>query len=144
MLHSFKLEYNNITINTERGLVQGLCLSPFLFNLFINDLMILFRTSKIEARGYADDIVWIWESKAQAVRAIKVMKKWTEINRMEINAEKSGIMRVLKRKGKWKGVKNVLNIPEVDCYKYLGVKLEQLFLLNGFGEEIKKERSVYS
>ena len=74
--------------------------------------MILFRTSKIEARRYADDIVWIWEFKAQAVRAIKVMKKWTKINRMEINAEKSGIMRVLKRKGKWKGVKNVLNISQ--------------------------------
>ena len=56
--------------------------------------MILLRTSKIEAIGYADNIVWIWESKAQAVRAIKVMKKLTEINRMEINAEKSGIMRV--------------------------------------------------
>ena len=96
MLHIFKLEYNNITINTERWLVQCSCLFPVLFNLFINDLIIIFRTSKIEARGYADDIVWIWESKAQAVRAIKVMNKWTEINRMEINAEKSGIMRVLK------------------------------------------------
>ena len=60
---------------------------------------------------------------------------------MEINAENSGIMRVLKRKGKWKGVKNVLNIPEIDCYKYLGVKLEQSLLLNGFGEEIEKKEA---
>ena len=60
---------------------------------------------------------------------------------MEINAENSGIMRVLKRKGKWKGVKNVQNIPEIDCYKYLGVKLEQSLLQNGFGEEIEKKEA---
>ena len=34
-------------------------------------------------------------------------------------------MRVLLKKRKWRGIKNSLNIPEVDTFKYLGIKITQ-------------------
>ena len=49
---------------------------------------------------------------------------------MVINKNKSGIMRILKRSGKIKGIKNSLDIPEVNTYKYLGVNINQSSLLN--------------
>ena len=44
---------------------------------------------------------------------------------MNINNWKSGMMRILSKKGKIKGISNELNIPEIKYYCYLGVKLNQ-------------------
>ena len=50
------------------------------------------------------------------------MKQWCIQNEMKINEIKSGILRILKRKGKIRFIENSLNIPEVDIYKYLEYK----------------------
>ena len=44
---------------------------------------------------------------------------------MKINAGKSGIMRTTQKKVKIKGIKNELDIPEVNWYKYLGIMINQ-------------------
>ena len=49
---------------------------------------------------------------------------------MIINAEKSGIMSILNRKGKIKGATNKLNIHEVSSYCYQGIKKTQTLKLD--------------
>ena len=51
-------------------------------------------------------------------------------NDIKLNPEKSEMMRLLKRSGKIKGIKNISNIPEVLKYKYLGLTINQSLNFN--------------
>ena len=97
MLRKFRLKIDRETIITKKGFVHGSVLSPTLFNIFVNDFLILFETNWIEVRTYADDIVWIWSSITQIQKAIIIMDQWWKQNEMKINEQKSGILRILKR-----------------------------------------------
>ena len=46
-------------------------------------------------------------------------------------------MRILSKKGKTKGISNELNIPEVESYCYLGVKLNQTLKLKEHIKDIR-------
>ena len=138
MLEKFNLYYNSEEITTERGLVQGSILSPMLFNLFINDLLIALRIQGIYTLVYADDIAWVWRSLEETHKEIQIMKSWCTENSMKINESKSGILRILQRKVKWKGIKNELNIPEVDSYRYLGVQITQTASIKEHAHVLRK------
>ena len=72
----FRLKIGGEETITKKGLFQDSVLSPTLFNVFVNDLLILFYTNGIEIRAYADDIVWIWSSITQIQKAIIIMDQW--------------------------------------------------------------------
>ena len=78
--------------------------------------MITYKIQGIFSRAYYYDVVCICNSKEQLSQAISIMKEWSLKNEMEINKDKSGIMRVLLRKGKCHGIDNTLQIPEVESY----------------------------
>ena len=81
-------------------------------------------------RAYADDIAWVCNSISQTRTAIEIMSKWAKQNKMTVNSNKSGIIRILLRKGGVKQISNWLKIPEVRCYKYLGVTINQSLKLD--------------
>ena len=142
MLNKFTLVYMNEKIRTKRGLVQGSVLSPLLFNIYINDILIEFKINNIEARAYADDIVWFFKSREQIDQSIWIMKEWSNNNGMRINSQKSGILWILCRKNKIKGIDNELNIPEVESYCYLGIKINQKITLDE-NSKIFKQKSKH-
>ena len=56
---------------------------------------------------------------------------------MKINPTKSGILRILNRKGKILGIENSLNIPEVEKYNYLGITITQSLKLKEHENKLK-------
>lgn len=127
----------------DTGLPQGSSLSPVLFNFFINDLIKELEGKDLFVKAYADDLVVGIKQGNQLDLVLSIVQSWCSRNDISLNPSKSGIMRILKRKGKCKGIRNRLQIPEVAQYKYLGVIIGQSFKLQCLGKELRrKERPL--
>ena len=87
-------------------------LSPLLFNIYINDLIEELE-KKFFTKAYADDLMIGLLCQADLHKCLWILQRWSHNNKIEINPNKSGILRVL---GKILEIKNVLNIPEVFEY----------------------------
>ena len=72
MLNKFTIETGNKIIKIHRELIQGSDISPVLFNIFINDLLLKYENKKIEMRSYVDDAACIWDSIEQAKKTINI------------------------------------------------------------------------
>ena len=139
MLSNFMSKVGQEMIHNKTDLIQGSVLSPILFNIFLNDLLWTYEQKEITTRAYADDIVWIWSSIIQARESIDIMKNWWRENQMAINEKKSGILRILKRKGRAGIISNSLNIPEIAEYKYLRITINQSITTKIHSEIIKSK-----
>ena len=66
LLYSYgKLKISNDSkiINVNNGVLQGSLISPFLFDLYINDLIIELNKNEYEVLAYADDLAIIVEGR---------------------------------------------------------------------------------
>ena len=134
---AIKVDVNKITPYTDSvtGVLQGCQLSPFLFAIFINDLIDFLGIDcdsptigdhPINALLFADDLVLISESVGGLQRLLNRLAEWCDHWCMEVNREKSKVV-VFKKNSKlaanerWHYKDCVLEIvPE---FKYLGVCL---------------------
>lgn len=125
---------------TGRGVKQGCPLSPDLFNLMTADLEEYIKKRRWKSvrleRGrsftlaYADDSVLLAEEEEGMRGMLKELKRYVKEKELELNVEKSEMMRFKKEKGRekkmkwwWKGKR----IEEVKEFKYL----EFMFQRNG-------------
>ena len=124
-LNSIKLRLDNNLIYKNRGELQGGVASPFLWLLYINDLLLdlekIVGTSNTYA--FADDLLICCVAVLQSLqRIIKMIKDWSSKFKTNMNVRKSAVLPLALRKNKKDNFNhNILNVPLVREYKYLGI-----------------------
>ena len=94
----------------NRGVLQGSVISPFLFNLFIDDLIDSLNKIGI-CYAYADDIVIVCRTKEEQMETIKFIEEWIKSNDMNINIKKSAILNIRKRNNKNNNMDEIEGYP---------------------------------
>ena len=98
------MRVNNLTtdwFDVSGGLRQGCCLSPLLFNLFINGLALRVKALGKGVRAgdqlvsillYADDVVLIADNAQDLQSMLDLLNDWCLANRMSVNSSKSNVI----------------------------------------------------
>ena len=125
------VHYNNTYSQVEKsvyGLPQGSCISPILFNIYLNVILIHFKKS-MDIRAFADDLIIYFEN-----QNINKMKKIIELKLNNLNDYMNSInLHISFQKSKLMHVTNLkkTNTPTIkiannqinyaDEFKYLGI-----------------------
>ena len=101
-------DYETSYFDCPIGVKQGDCLSPTLFAIFINDLALEIKDSKIGLKIdenllvnillYADDIVLLAENEQDLQSLLFIVEKWWQKWRLDVNLSKTNILHVRNRR----------------------------------------------
>ena len=77
-LHNkLRIGFNNNFTSTKRGLIQGSIISPYLFNIYFEDILIkLKEETGVTIYAYADDLLFIADNIEDTKRAIDMFEEW--------------------------------------------------------------------
>ena len=118
--------------NVERGVAQGCILSPLLFAIYLDDLLISLQKLQFEngivanCLAYADDLLLLARTTEEMEAMLKVIEKWCDENSMAVNTnkDKSAIMPIGESADQSPGFKiHGQALEVVDTYKYIGFAL---------------------
>ena len=139
---SAKMKLNTFqkSININRGVLQGGILSPWLFNIYIDDLIRDLKSTSFEVLAYADDLAVICRNKEELNLVIDKLEEWSRVNEIAVNPKKSGIMIVQNDR---RDTDNHRGYPIKTTYKYLGIKINSNLDPRIGLEEINSKLEIY-
>jgi len=76
----------------QQGSPQGAVVSPLLSNIYLNPLDHAMAAAGLEMVRYADDLVIMCRSKAEAEQAMERVKQWTAAAKLTLHPEKTRIV----------------------------------------------------
>ena len=88
------MQVNEDCINQNRGSPQGGIASPFLWLLYINDLLLKLENlvGLKNCFAFADDLLISCNSPQVTIRAIRIIKEWSQSNKVIMNEKKSAVL----------------------------------------------------
>ena len=134
--------------NVKTGIGQGTILGPLLFIFYINDVIAV--TNSLKINMYADDCILYcsgndWNRmKLKMQPELDSLQSWFTHNRLKLNTNKSNVLLIGSRSKLSKvDYANTLSIDArplkfVDKYKYLGTSLDKEMTLSNVLADIKK------
>ena len=76
---SYIMVGENRTLITK-GVIQGGVLSPTLFTVMFNDLMVELNQQEFIALAYADDLAIVGNKLNRLIAAINIVEEWAKVN----------------------------------------------------------------
>lgn len=128
------------------GVPQGSCLSPLLYNIYVNDIDACIADD-CELIQFADDaVLWISEkddkiAKCHIQSSIQNLELWSNCNGLTFSSSKTEVM-VFSRKHKLPEIKISMDkreLKSVESHKYLGIYFDRKCLWGGQIREIARK-----
>ena len=116
------------TFRANQGVPQGSLISPFLFNIFIDDLAKEMETlvGKDMTLLYADDMTVFFKNIPSLGKIILTLDNWSSLNEMSINKKKGKTEILFRNLTGQRTYKTVCKgIQTTKLYKYLGINIDR-------------------
>lgn len=134
---SASLGGHSVTVKAIKGCPQGGVISPLLWSILVDDLLVSMNSAGYEVQGYADDIVIIVRGKFEGTvvnrmqSALNHVSNWCQKEDLSVNPGKTIIVPFTKRRLNLGALTlNGTVIPYSREVKYLGVVLDQKLTWN--------------
>lgn len=129
-----KVENDQNIYKPTRGCPQGGCLSPLLWSLVIDPLLIKLKKNGFKVSGYVDDLVILVSGKKSRINAIcgrlnwalKIVEMWCNDTGLNVNPDKTNYMIFSKSKIENQNAIKLYGkaVERTETFKYLGVHLD--------------------